>query len=140
MEIGRLLEALLVESDLPVLVKLALPRAAALAPALIASGAAGIVVGSPPLGAATRGDGGTVTGETFGPGVYPMMLAALLEVKGLGLTGSLIACGGIHTHEQARRCLAAGADAVQLDSLAWVEPAAAMSLAAAFANSDRARR
>ncbi len=140
LENGRLLEALLVESDLPVLVKLPLPRAAGLAPALIASGAAGIVVGSPPVGAATHGDGGTVTGEMFGPGVYPMMLAALLEVKGLGLTGSLTACGGIHTREQARHCLAAGADALQIDSLAWVEPAAAMALAAAIANSDRARR
>ena len=132
-EISRLLEALLVESDLPVLAKLPLARASALAPALIAAGAAGIVVGGPPMGAARNGDGGTVTGELFGPGVYPMMLAALMEVKGLGLAGSLIACGGIHTREQAHHCLAAGADALQLDSLAWVEPAAAKALAAAFA-------
>ena len=56
LELGRLLEALLFASDLPVLVKLPLPRAAALAPALIAGGAAGIVAGSPPdwRGAARR--------------------------------------------------------------------------------------
>ena len=139
LEVGRLLETLLVESDLPVLAKLPLPRAAELAAALVAGGAAGIVVGSPPVGAALHGDGGTVAGETFGPGVYPMMLAALLEVKGLDLAGSLIACGGIHTREQARHCLAAGADALQLDSLAWVEPGAAVAVAAAFANGDSAR-
>ena len=138
-EISRLLEALLVETDLPVLAKLPLVRASTLAPALIAAGAAGIVVGSPPIGAAMKGDGWTVTGEVFGPGVYPMMLAALMEVKGLGLTGSLIACGGIHTRNQALHCLAAGADALQLDSLAWVEPAAASIVAAAFADVKHAR-
>ena len=57
------------------------------------------------------------------------MLAALLEVKALELPGSLIACGGVHTRQQARDCLEAGADALQLDSLVWVEPAAAMALA-----------
>ncbi len=138
LEIGRLLEALLFESDLPILAKIPLTRAAALAAELIAGGAAGIVVGNPPVGAAAHRDGGTVTGETFGPGMFPMMLAALMAVKGLGLAGSLTACGGIHTREQAGHCLAAGADALQLDSLAWVEPAAAKALAAAFASGKHA--
>ena len=128
-EIGRLLEVLLMETDLPVLVKLPLARAAALAPVAIESGAAGVVVGSPPIGAGMRAGGQTVKGEMFGPGVFPMMLAALLEVKALGLTGSLIACGGVHTQKQARDCLQAGADALQLDSLVWVEPSAAVALA-----------
>ncbi len=128
-EIGRLLEVLLLETDLPVLVKLPLARAAALAPVVTESGAAGVVVGSPPIGAGMRAGGQTVNGEMFGPGVYPMMLAALLDVKALGLTGSLIACGGVHTQQQARDCLQAGADALQLDSLVWVEPTAAVALA-----------
>lgn len=127
--IGRLLEILLSETDLPVLVKLPLARAAALASVAIESGAAGVVVGSPPIGAGMRTGGQTVNGELFGPGVFPMMLAALLEVKALGLTGSLIACGGVHTQQQARDCLQAGADALQLDSLVWVEPSAAVALA-----------
>ena len=126
-EIGRLLEVLLLETDLPLLVKLPLTRAAALAP--VAAGAAGLVVGSPPMGAAMRADRQAVSGELFGPGVFPMMLAALLEVKALELPGSLLACGGVHTRQQARDCLQAGADALQLDSLVWVEPAAAMNLA-----------
>ncbi len=129
-EIAQLLEVCLLESDLPALAKLPLTRAAALAPAVVAAGAAGVVIGSPPLGAAVRADGQALTGETFGPGVFPMMLAALLAVKALNLPGSLIASGGIHTVEQAHHCLAVGADALQLDSLVWVEPAAAMALAA----------
>ena len=131
-EIARLLEVFLLESDLPVLAKLPLARAAEFAPVAAAAGAAGVVIGSPPIGAAVRADGQTLKGETFGPGVFPAMLAALLEVKALGLPGSLIACGGIHMRAQAQQCLAAGADALQLDSLVWVEPAAAMALAAAF--------
>lgn len=131
-EISRLLEVLLLETDLPVLVKLPLARAATLAPAAIESGAAGVVVGSPQIGAGIRADGQAVNGEMFGPGVFPMMLAALLEVKALGLTGSLVGCGGVHTLQQARDCMRAGADALQLDSLVWVEPMAAVSLAVAL--------
>ena len=133
-EIGRLLEVLLLETDLPVLVKLPLSRAAALAPAAVAAGAAGVVVGSPPTGAGVRPDGHMVSGEMFGPGVFPMMLAALLAVKALDLPGSLSACGGVHTQKQARDCLQAGADALQLDSLVWVEPGAAVALAVGLGN------
>lgn len=134
-ETGRLLEVLLLETDLPVLVKLSLARAATLAPVAIESGAAGVVVGSPAIGAGIRADGRAVTGEMFGPAVFPMTLAALLEVKALGLTGSLVACGGVHTQQQARDCLRAGADALQLDSLVWVEPGAAVALAVGLGGS-----
>ena len=134
-ELSRLLEVVLLETDLPVLVKLPRARAAALAPAAVGAGAAGVVVGSPPIGAGVRPDGQTVSGEMFGPGVFPVMLAALLAVKALALAGSLIACGGVHTRQQARDCLQAGADALQLDSLVWVEPAAAVALAAGLSSS-----
>ena len=128
-EFGRLLEVVLLETDFPVLVKFPLSRATTLAPAAVAAGAAGVVVGSPPQGAGVRPDGQAVSGEMFGPGAFPIMLAALLEVKALELPGSLIACGGVHTLQQARDCLHAGADALQLDSLVWVEPGAAVALA-----------
>lgn len=128
----ELLEAMLLESDLPVLVKVPLAEAETLAPVAVEAGASGVVVGSPPLGAGVRGDGQTVRGELFGPGVFAMTMAALMALKALALPCSLVACGGIHTVQQARDCLAAGADALQLDSLVWVEPAAATVLAAAL--------
>ena len=87
------------------------------------------------MGAGVRPDGQTVSGEMFGPGAFPVMLAALLAVKALALPGSLVASGGVHTRQQARDCLQAGADALQLDSLVWVEPAAAVALAAGLSSS-----
>lgn len=131
-DIVSLLELFQLETDLPVLAKLPLERAAELAPVAVSAGANGVVVANPPIGAAFRPDGQVVTGETFGLGVFPAMLAALLAVKALGLPGSLVASGGIHTMKQARECLAAGADALQLESLVWIEPGAALAIATEF--------
>ena len=65
------LRSFLLESDLPVLVKLPLTRAAALAPVAVAAGAAGVVVGSPPMGAAMRDDGqGCSAGRCLGWGSF----------------------------------------------------------------------
>ena len=49
-------------------------------------------------------------------------------MKALALPASVIACGA-YIREQARDCLHSGADALQLDSLVWVEPVAAVALA-----------
>ena len=83
-EIKLLLEVFLLESDLPVLVKLPLARAAALAPVAAAAGAAGVVVGSPPMGAAVRADGQALSGETFGPGSLSDHAGGLAGGEGAG--------------------------------------------------------
>ena len=57
-------------------------------------------------------------------------MTALLEVAGLQLPAALIACGGIHTSTQVQQALAAGAQAVQIDSAVWVEPGLPGRLAA----------
>ncbi len=107
--------------DLPLWVKLPLEQAALLAPVAVEAGAVGLVVGQPPLGAASNGTS-IVTGALFGPLAFAPMLAALISVSALGLPAALIACGGIHTVVQAQQVLAAGALALQLDSVIWVEP------------------
>ena len=61
------------------------------------------------------------------------MLAVLEVVRNLDLPCALIACGGIHTLEQARQALLAGADAIQIDSAIWVEPSLPARLAIALA-------
>ncbi len=66
----------------------------------------------------------------------PQMLEALLQVAALRLPAALIACGGIHTLEQVRQALAAGAQAVQIDSAVWVEPGLPARLAADCLNPD----
>jgi dihydroorotate dehydrogenase (NAD+) catalytic subunit len=107
--------------DLPLWVKLPLEQAILLAALAVEAGAVGLVVGQAPLGAAGYG-ASLVTGALFGPLSFAPMLAALISVAALGLPAALIACGGIHTLAQAQQALAAGAQALQLDSAIWVEP------------------
>ena len=129
---GQLVEALLRRCDLPLWVKVPLTGAVELAPALVAAGAVGIVVGRPLPGAALRRDGGTspqlVRGATYGPLAFAPMLDSLQQVAALRLPCALIACGGLHTADQVRQALAAGAQAVQIDSAVWVEPGIASRL------------
>jgi dihydroorotate dehydrogenase (NAD+) catalytic subunit len=119
-------------SELPIWVKLPLAAAVTLAPAAVDAGAVGLVVGQPPQGAALRRMDGIdlpVRGPLYGPLAFPPMLLALLGVAALQLPAALIASGGIHTAEQVRQALAAGAAAVQIDSALWVEPGLAGRLA-----------
>lgn len=58
----------------------------------------------------------------MGPLTYGLMMTALNEVAALNLPCALIACGEIHTLEQAQQALDVGVDALQMDSAVWVEP------------------
>lgn len=127
-------------TDLPVWVKLPLAEAAVLAPVAVAAGAVGIVVGQPPLAAAWRvmatGAPALVQGTLSGPVVFHLMLAALLAVSKLALPAALIACGGIHTAEQAHTALQiTGVRACQIDSALWIEPSLPGRLVTALAPS-----
>ncbi|MCE7987537.1 MAG: hypothetical protein DYG89_40745 [Caldilinea sp. CFX5] len=124
-------------SDLPIWVKLPLAAAVQLAPVAVAAGAVGIVVGQPPPAAALRamptGAPALVQGTLYGPVVYHLMFAALLAVSKLALPAALIACGGIHTAEQARTVLQIpGVRALQIDSALWIEPGLPGRLATAL--------
>lgn len=134
---AALIEALARRSDLPIWVKVPLARATALAPVALAAGAVSIVVGQPLVGAALRhGDPAqTVRGSVYGPLAFAPMMETLHQVNRLQLPCALIACGGIHTVDQVRQALAAGARAVQLDSALWVEPGLPGRLAGASAAS-----
>jgi dihydroorotate dehydrogenase (NAD+) catalytic subunit len=127
------------ECDMPVWVKTPFERAAAWAAAATGAGANGVVIGQPPPGVIARSGVGAASniqnvekaesatplaihGELFGPLLFPLMLHALIEVSRLELPCALIACGGIHTGDQLRQALDAGAHAVQIDSAVWVEP------------------
>lgn len=121
--------------ELPVWVKLPLAKVTALAPAACEAGAVGLVIGQPPSSAGLRTVNNAaqpVTGALYGPLIFPQMLQSLLDVAGLRLPAALIACGGIHTVDQAQQALAAGAQAVQVDSAVWVEPSLPVRLAAAL--------
>lgn len=134
---ARLVAAAVRAGELPVWAKLPLASAALLAPAAVEAGAAALVVAQPPPARALRRmDSETyaaVRGALFGPAAAPLMFEALGRVAALALPAALIACGGIHTVEQARQALVLGAQAVQVDSALWVEPGLPNRLAAALA-------
>lgn len=109
-------------SQLPILVKLPLFNALHLAEAAEMGGADAIVVAGPPRG--TERD--PLSGKLIGGRVYGTFLKAqTLRVVGF-LAGyvqiPIIACGGIHSADDARDYLEAGARAVQIDTLVWVKP------------------
>lgn len=125
-EAWELIQTVVRRTDLPVLARLPLDRAAELVGVAVEAGAQALVIGHPPRGRLPIGDGGDgaawVTGSLHGPLTFPLMLAALDDVMRLNLGVPLVACGGIHTLAQARHALAAGAVALQIDSAAWIEP------------------
>jgi dihydroorotate dehydrogenase len=104
--------------ELPLIVRIPLERAHELAevlPALAQAGAAAVSLG-PPRGALPGGDG-VIQGRVYGPGVYPLALAAVRRLAGGALP--IIGAGGIYSRAQAEAMLSAGAMAVQLDAVLW---------------------
>ncbi len=122
---------------LPVLVKLPTARAVALASTCASAGADALVVGAAPLAAGLTPDGVLVDGPLAGPAAFPLTLHALRAVAGLDLGLPLVAAGGITRAEDARLCFEAGAVAVQVRSLLWTDPRAAVRLAEELAKDER---
>jgi dihydroorotate dehydrogenase (NAD+) catalytic subunit len=131
--VRELIRQAIYNSDLPVLVKLPLEGAATLAPVAVEAGASALVIAQPPPGSGFARNANVhlapINGTVFGPLTFPLMLTVFDVVRNLDLPCALIACGGIHTLQQARQALAAGADAIQIDSAFWVEPALPARLA-----------
>ena len=118
------LTALRAASELPLLVRLSHAKAVALAPLAVQAGADALVCSAPPRGAAMDWSvGQMVNGELFGPLVKALALHAVRDVL-VTVQTPVIACGGVHSKEDTNEFLAAGASAVMIDSLAWVDPRA----------------
>lgn len=120
-------------SDLPVWVKVSLSEAVGWAKVLVEAGANGLVVGQAPRGELGLVPAGVVSGALHGPLVFALTLPVVRAVAHLNLPAALIACGGIHTVAQMNEALAAGADAIQVDTAVWVEPALPNWLVSAWA-------
>ncbi len=119
-ETGRLVRA--AAGALPMLVRLPVARAAALAPAAAQAGANALTVAAPPRLTVTVAER-PATGRHYGPDAFAPALAALAAVAALDLGLPLIGAGGIYSVENAEAMLAAGAVAVQLDAAVWRRPA-----------------
>jgi dihydroorotate dehydrogenase (NAD+) catalytic subunit len=121
-DIGEFLAAAEAYTLLPMLVRVPLYHAVEAAQAAEDSGAGGIVVAAPPRGTTRDPETGQlVGGRIYGPWLKVQTLRAVGQVARavqIPVTGS----GGIHTPDDARDFIDAGATAVQVDTVTWVQP------------------
>lgn len=118
-------------SELPILAKLDLDNARAIATDCVAAGANALVIGRAPRGMKIV-NGRAWYGRSYAPSVMPLALRAVAEIAEMKLNAPLIACGGVHSADDAREFLAAGASAVEIDSAEWIEPGIAARIAMEF--------
>ena len=125
-ELARLVEA--AAGELPLIVHLPFENAAELAQALAGSGAAAVSLAPPrgllPLKAEPADAGKPATapialssGRLYGPGLLPQALQVVQAVARAGLP--VYGAGGVFSQADAQAMLAAGAAAVQLDTVLW---------------------
>lgn len=118
------------ECDLPLLAKLPLGLNAELLCATMEAGADAVVLATPHAGRLST-DG--PLGPLYGPGVLPYTLAAVAQASQTAPEVPIIATGGIYHQDDAAACALAGAAAVQLGGLLFLDPAGAGRLAAGLA-------
>lgn len=110
-------------ADLPILARIPLSASDEAVQALVDLGAAdALVLAQPPDG--LRYDaaaGAAVAGQLYSRALAPLAAARIASLTGW-VALPLVACGGIHTLEDAMACLAVGASAVQIDTAVWVDP------------------
>jgi dihydroorotate dehydrogenase (NAD+) catalytic subunit len=121
-DIAAIVQAASDKTLLPLLVQVPLYSALEAARAAEEAGAGGLVVASPPRGTARDPESGQlVGGRVYGPWLKAQTLRAVGQVAravDIPVTGS----GGIHSPDDARDFLQAGAVAVQVDTVTWVHP------------------
>lgn len=117
----RLVRAAADRAEKPVLVRVPFGSSVDYARAIADAGADGLVVCAPPRGTARDSTGQLVPGRLYGPWVKPMALRLVGQIAravNVPVTGA----GGIHSPDDARDYLEAGAVAVQVDAVVWVAP------------------
>lgn len=116
------------ETALPCLLRVTERQAAAQAAAADGAGADGVVVAAPPHGRVRDEEGAWVVGPLHGPALAPLYAALVHEVRN-ATDLPIIGRGGVGAPQDALALLAAGAVAVQLDSILYVDPAAPVTFA-----------
>ena len=127
-DIGRenaaeIVQAAVAKTDKPVLARLPLLHAYEIAPAVAETGAGALVVSAPPRGTARDPrTGALVSGRVYGPLVKPMVIHAVALLTRDLPNIPIIGAGGVHSPQDARDYMEAGAVAVQVDSVTWIKP------------------
>ena len=105
-----------VNGELPVIVRLPVEHCVELASHAINAGAVAVSL-APPRGILPTQDGDLLQGRLYGPAILPMALKAVKTLTRMGIP--TIGAGGVYTRDHVQAMLAAGAIAVQLDSILW---------------------
>lgn len=118
-----LVKAAVTEIDKPVLVRIPLQGVFGLAEIAASNGAGALVVCAPPRGVAHDPKSGKlVGGRIYGPTIKPIVLNIVGQLARRIQDVPIIGAGGIHSKQDARDYIAAGARAVQVDSATWIRP------------------
>ncbi|MFP4323115.1 MAG: hypothetical protein ACLFTK_11735 [Anaerolineales bacterium] len=121
-ETRDMIDAVKQHTQLPLLVKLPLYGAVELTEVAQRNGADALVVAAPPRGTARDPMlGRLIGGRVYGPWLKAQSLRAVGQIVDYADV-PVIGCGGIHTPDDARDFITAGARAVMLDSVVWVNP------------------
>ena len=136
MDASEAIRAMRATTELPLLVKLDLDNARDIAADCVQAGANALVIGRAPRGMRLI-DGKEWFGRLYGPAAKSFALKTLGEIRYLRLEIPLVGCGGIHSAEDVREFLAAGACAVEIDSAEWIQPGMATRIAGEFGTENR---
>jgi dihydroorotate dehydrogenase (NAD+) catalytic subunit len=121
-EAEKLVKAALRRTEKPLLVRLPLLDTYEIAEAVDGAGAGALVISAPPRGTARDPyTGKLVSGRVYGPLVKPMVLRVVSQVIHR-VEAPVIGAGGIHSQQDARDFIEAGAVGVQVDSITWIRP------------------
>lgn len=120
----ELVKAAAESTEKPVLVRLPMYDAYESAEAAAEAGAGALVVCAPPRGTARDPRSGRlVSGRVYSPLLHPMVLRMVGVLRQrVDASVPIIGAGGIHSLDQARDFIEAGAVAVQVDSVTWIQP------------------
>ncbi|MCB0203721.1 MAG: dihydroorotate dehydrogenase [Anaerolineae bacterium] len=120
-------------SDLPILVRVPLQASDAFVKVLLEAPLSALVIAQPPSGARIDQDSGWLSfGSVHGPLLAPLVTARIAALADW-VDVPLVACGGVHSLDDALAHLAAGAQAVQIDTAVWVDPGLPGRIIAALA-------
>ena len=120
-EAALLVKTAIERSEKPILVRLPFYDLDALAPAVSDAGADALVVCAPPRGTARDAAGRLLSGRLYSPTIKPLVLRLVGQLARV-MNVPIIGAGGIHSAQDARDYLEAGARAVQVDSATWIKP------------------
>ncbi len=111
------------KTEKPVLVRLPMQDAYEIAEVVAEAGATALVIAAPPRGTARDPKTGRlVSGRVYGPLIKPIVLRMVGQLIRRLKDVPIIGAGGIHSAQDARDYIDAGAVAVQVDSVTWIEP------------------